>query len=60
MLRGDADERELQALDLAAQEAADNAREVLVHSERCPTCGRPYVEAEALLEALEALDRRRS
>jgi hypothetical protein len=57
-MRGDEDEATLAALDEAAQDAADKARAILVHRDRCPTCGRPYIEPEELLAAVEAADRR--
>lgn len=56
-MRGDVDEATLAELDEAAQDAAEKARALLVQRDRCPTCGRRYVEPEELLAALEAADR---
>jgi len=55
-MRGDVDSATLAQLDVAAQEAAENARAVIAQQERCPACGRPYVEPEELLAALDAAD----
>lgn len=56
-MRGDVDARLGGQLDFAAQAAGEKARSVLAHRDRCPSCGRPYVDAHELACVLELADR---